>query len=83
MTDPVKTGSVRKKTLFTRALAFSLALIMLPASMAWAVSPVPGSLAVIEPPMPLPEMRAAWDGIRNGIYLDPLLLTKGRDQVSE
>jgi len=31
----------------------------------------------------LPEMRAAWDGIRSGIYLDPLLLIKDRDQVSE
>lgn len=51
--------------------------------MAWAVSLVPGSLAVLEPPMPLPEMRAAWDGIRSGIYLDPLLLVKGEDQVAE
>lgn len=83
MKNPAKTDPVRKNPLFIRELAFLLALIMLPASMAWAVSPVPGSLAVLEPPMPLPEMRAAWDGILSGIYLDPLLLIKDRDQVSE
>ena len=78
----MKIDPVRQNPLFIRELAFILALIMFPASMAWAVSPVPGSLAVLEPPMPLPEMRAAWDGIRSIIYLDPLLLIKGRDQVS-
>jgi hypothetical protein len=83
MKDLRKTDPVRKTPLFIRELAFILALIMLPASVVRAGPPVPGSVAVLEPPMPLPEMRAAWDGIRGAIYLDPLLLIKGRDQVSE
>ncbi len=72
---------MRKSAPFTRSLAVILALNLLQASLAWAISPVPGSLAVLEPPMSLPEMRAAWDGIRDGIYLDPLLLVKGREEV--
>jgi len=66
---------------FTRRLAVILAVTMLQASMAWAVSPVPGKLAVLEPPMPVPEMRAVWDGIRSEVYLDPLLLVRGREEV--
>jgi hypothetical protein len=72
---------MRKSAHFTRSLAVILALNLLQASLAWAISPVPGSLAVLEPPMSLPEMRAAWDGIRDRIYLDPLLLVKGREEV--
>jgi hypothetical protein len=74
---------MRKSAPFTRRLAVILAVTILQTSMAWAVSPAPGSLAVLEPPMPLTEMRAAWDGIRNEIYLDPLLLVRGREEVLE
>ena len=81
MNHPMKKDPVRKNAPFIRILAVFLALIILQTSVAWAVSPVPGSLAVLEPPMPLPEMRAAWDGIRSAIYLDPLLLAKGREDV--
>jgi hypothetical protein len=72
---------MRRSAPSTRRLAVIMAVTLLQTSMAWAVSPAPGSLAVLEPPMPLPEMRAAWDGIRNEIYLDPLLLVRGREEV--
>jgi len=73
---------MRKRELFTRSLAVFLTVTMLHASTAGAITLVPGSLAVLEPPMSLPEMRAAWDGIRNEIYLDPLLLVRGREEVT-
>ncbi|MDT8367401.1 MAG: hypothetical protein RRA15_13115 [bacterium] len=66
---------------FTRRLAVILAVTMFQTSIAGAVSLVPGKLAVLEPPMPMAEMRAAWDGIRSEVYLDPLLLVKGREEV--
>jgi len=77
----MKKDPMRKDAPFTRRVAVTLAVIMLQTSMAGAVSPAPGSLAVLEPPMPLPEMRAAWDGIRSKIYLDPLLLVIGRQET--
>jgi len=74
---------MRKSPPFTRILAAALAVMMLKASAAEAVSPAPGSLAVLEPPMSAPEVRAAWDGVRSGIYLDPLLLVRGREEVQK
>jgi hypothetical protein len=74
--DPMKTRAP-----FTRRLAVILAVTMFQTSIAGAVSLVPGKLAVLEPPMPMAEMRAAWDGIRSEVYLDPLLLVKGREEV--
>lgn len=81
MKHSMKKDPMRTSVLFTRRLAVILAVTMLQASVVGAVSPAPGSLAVLEPPMPLPEMRAAWDGIRSEIYLDPLLLVRGREEV--
>lgn len=78
----MKIEPMKKSPPFIKRLSASLALIMFQTSTAWAVSPVPGSLAVLEPSLPIPEMRAAWDGIRNEIYLDPLLLVKGHEEVS-
>ena len=78
---PMKKDPLRKNAPFTRRFAVILAVTMLHTSMAGAVSTAPGSLAVLEPPMPLPEMRAAWDGIRSEIYLDPLLLVRGREEI--
>jgi hypothetical protein len=72
---------MRKSAPFTRRMAVILAVMMFQTSMAWAISPAPGTLAVLEPPISVPEMRAAWDGIRSGIYLDPLLLVRGREEV--
>lgn len=77
----MKKESMRTGAPFTRILAVILAVIMLQTSIAGAVSQAPGKLAVLEPPMPLPEMRAIWDGVRNEVYLDPLLLVKGREEV--
>jgi hypothetical protein len=77
----MKKDPMRKSAPFTRRLAVILAVTMLQTSLAGAVSTAPGSLAVLEPPMPLPEMRAAWDGIRSEVYLDPLLLVRGREEV--
>ena len=73
---------MRTNAPFIRKLAALLAVVVLRTSTAGAVSLPPGSLAVLEPSFPAPEMRAAWDEIRSGIYLDPLLLVKGREEVS-
>ena len=78
----MKKYPVRKTRPFTRVLAAVLAILLIRSSTPLAAAPVPGSLAVLEPSIALPEMRAAWDGISSGIYLDPFLLAKGREEVS-
>ena len=77
----MKKEPMRTRVPFTRRLAVILAVTMFQTSIAGAVSPAPSKLAVLEPPMPVPEMRAAWDGIRSEVYLDPLLLVRGREEV--
>lgn len=79
--DHMKKDPRKTRAPFTRILVVILAMTMFQTSIAGAVSLVPGKLAVLEPPMPMAEMRAAWDGIRSEVYLDPLLLVKGREEV--
>lgn len=74
---------MRKNPPFTRRTAAILAVLMFRVSVAAAAPPAPGTLAVLEPPMTVPEMRAAWDRIQDGIYFDPLLLVRGREEVTE
>lgn len=81
MIRSMKKNSMRINVPYTRRLAVILAMVMLQTSLAGAVAQVPGSLAILEPPMHLPEMRAVWDGIRSEIYLDPLLLVRGREEI--
>ncbi len=79
----MKRDPMRENAPFIRSLALTLTVILLNSSLAGAVSPDPGSLAVLEPSIPVPEMRAAWDAIRNEVYLDPLLLVRGREEILE
>lgn len=77
----MKTKDTKKTPPFIKTLALVLSVVIFRTSLAGAAPVLPGTLAVLEPHLSLPEMRAAWDAIRKEIYLDPLLLVKGREEV--
>jgi hypothetical protein len=75
-------NKVAKKAVARKTVAGLLALLILRVSVAGAASLSPGSVAVLEPAARTPQMRAAWDQVERQLYLDPLLLVKGKEQVA-
>ncbi|MDT8396710.1 MAG: PEGA domain-containing protein [bacterium] len=73
---------MKTSALSIRGMAWAMALVMLRVSVAGAVSLPPGSLAVLEPTLQVPEMRVAWDQVQRQLYMDPLLLIKDKEQVA-
>jgi hypothetical protein len=77
----MKSTSMMKSRRYIKILALAAAAAIFHVSLVWAVPLETGSLAVLEPSIPDTRMRAAWEGIRKSIFLDPLLLTMGREEV--